>query len=96
VQRLGAGREKAGEPVDPFAGILFHAKRGAKVEKGQALATLFAARENMLAEPIELLKSAITFSEAAPEEVPLVSRIFTRELAEEYLRNAGKVGEIRE
>jgi pyrimidine-nucleoside phosphorylase len=96
VQRLGAGREQAGEPVDPFAGILFHARRGDKVEKGQPLATLFAARENMLTEPVELLKSAITFSETAPEAVPLVSRIFTRELAEEYLRNAGKVGEIRE
>ncbi len=28
VQRLGAGREKAGEPVDPHAGIHFHAHRG--------------------------------------------------------------------
>ena len=25
VQRTGAGREKSGEPVDPHAGILFHA-----------------------------------------------------------------------
>jgi thymidine phosphorylase len=39
IQRTGAGREKAGEPVDPHAGILFHARRGARVEKGQPIAT---------------------------------------------------------
>ena len=42
VQRTGAGREKAGEPVDPHAGIVFHARRGARVERGQPLATLYA------------------------------------------------------
>src|SRR5580698_5198879 len=40
VQRTGAGREKAGEPVDPHAGILFHARRGAHVKKGEPIATL--------------------------------------------------------
>src|SRR5580692_7974782 len=42
VQRTGAGREKAGEPVDPHAGILFHAKRGAKVDRSEPLATIYA------------------------------------------------------
>ncbi len=88
VQRLGAGREKAGEPVDPHAGILFHAHRGARVEKGQPLATLYATNAALLAEPIELLKQAIHFSETAPQPVPLVSRIFTRGSAEAYLRDA--------
>ena len=46
VQRLGAGREKAGEPVDPHAGIEFHARRGARVEKGQPFATLYATNES--------------------------------------------------
>src|SRR5580698_8679930 len=48
VQRTGAGREKAGEPVDPHAGIVFHARRGAKVERGQPLATLYATTEALL------------------------------------------------
>ena len=86
VQRLGAGREKAGEPVDPHAGIIFHARRGAKIQKGEPLATLFATRPEMLAEPAELLRKSIAFSNTAPETVPLVSRIFTREKAEGYLR----------
>ena len=88
VQRLGAGREKAGEPVDPHAGILFHARLGARVEQGQLIATLYATSEAHLAEPIALLKEAITISKTPAHEVPLVSRIFTRENAEEYLRDA--------
>jgi pyrimidine-nucleoside phosphorylase len=88
VQRTGAGREKAGEPVDPHAGIDFHARRGAHIEKGQPLATLYATSPERLAEPIALLKEAIRISKTPPPAVPLVSRIFTRETAEEYLRNA--------
>jgi pyrimidine-nucleoside phosphorylase len=87
VQRTGAGRETAGAPVDPHAGILFHARRGARVEKGQPIATLYATNAALLAEPVALLKQAITFSNNPPPEVPLVSRIFTRETAENYLRD---------
>jgi hypothetical protein len=42
----------------------------------------------MLAEPLALLKSAITFSKTPPPAVPLVGRIFTRENAEAHLRDA--------
>jgi pyrimidine-nucleoside phosphorylase len=86
VQRTGAGREKAGEPVDPHAGILFHARRGARVERGQPFATLYATRSELLAEPVAILKRAIHFSKSPPNAVPLVSRVFTRDEAEEYLR----------
>jgi pyrimidine-nucleoside phosphorylase len=88
VQRLGAGREKAGEPVDAHAGIVFHARRGARVEKGQPLATLYATSEALLAEPKALLRQATIISGVPPDSVPLVSRIFTRESAENHLRNA--------
>ena len=87
VQRTGAGREKAGEPVDPHAGIDFHARRGARLEKGQPLATLYATSPALLAEPEEILHQAIVFSPAPPQAVPLVSRIFTRESAEAHLRD---------
>ncbi|MGH9599635.1 MAG: thymidine phosphorylase [Terracidiphilus sp.] len=85
VQRLGAGREKAGEPVDPHAGILFDARRGARVEKGQPMATLYATSAARLDEPIAILKKAIHFSAAPPIAVPLVSRVFTRDSAEKQL-----------
>ena len=89
VQRLGAGREKAGEPVDPHAGIEFHARRGAHVEKGQPFATLYATHENMFSEPVERIKHAVKFSIEHPEDsVPLVSHIFVRQNAETYLQDA--------
>jgi pyrimidine-nucleoside phosphorylase len=88
VQRLGAGRENAGEPVDAHAGILFHARRGAQVERGQPLATLYASSPAQLAEPRAILRKAISLSKAPPHAVPLVSRIFTRDSAEKYLKNA--------
>jgi pyrimidine-nucleoside phosphorylase len=89
VQRTGAGREKAGEPVDPHAGILFHARRGARVEQGRLFATIYATDAEKLSEPVEILKEAIHFSKTPPQAVvPLVSRIITRENAENFLRNA--------
>jgi pyrimidine-nucleoside phosphorylase len=88
VQRLGAGRERAGEPVDPHAGILFHARRGAHVEKGQPIATLYATTQSMLEEPIELLMQAIVIAIESPAPVQLVGRVLTRENAEAYLSNA--------
>jgi pyrimidine-nucleoside phosphorylase len=87
VQRTGAGREKAGEPVDPHAGIVFHARRGARVEKGQNLATFYAPTSELLAEPVEIYRRAVTLSMAPPQVVPLVGRIFTRESAEAHLRD---------
>jgi len=87
VQRTGAGREIAGAPVDPHAGILFHARRGASVKEGQPIATLYATTEALISEPAELLREAITISATQPEFVPLVGRIFTHENAEMHLRN---------
>ncbi|HTJ31075.1 MAG TPA: thymidine phosphorylase [Acidobacteriaceae bacterium] len=85
VQRTGAGREHAGQPVDPHAGIRFHARRGARVEKGEPIATLYARREDLLDEPETLLRRAITIGEEAPEAAPLVSATLTREKAESLL-----------
>jgi len=85
VQRTGAGREKAGEPVDPHAGIEFHAHRGDFVEKGQPIATFYATTTSLLVEPVEIFRKAVSFSAAPPQPVPLVGRIFTREDADAYL-----------
>jgi pyrimidine-nucleoside phosphorylase len=87
--RASGGESLPLEKVDPHAGILFHARRGARVEKGQPLATLYATTPALLAEPVEILKQAVTISKTPPHAaVPLVSRIVTRESAEKYLRDA--------
>jgi pyrimidine-nucleoside phosphorylase len=88
VQRTGAGRENAGEPVDAHAGIAFNARRGAWVQKGEPIAELFGTTPAMLLEPSELLRDAITISATPPDFVPLVGRVFTHENAERYLQNA--------
>jgi pyrimidine-nucleoside phosphorylase len=91
VQRTGAGREKAGEPVDPHAGILFHARRGAKIEKGQPFATVYATKPEMLAEPAAIIKRAVTISKTPPHAVvPLVGRVFTQENAEAHLSSVAR------
>ena len=70
VQRTGAGREKAGEPVDPHAGILFHARRGAKVERGQPLATVYATQtENAGGASGDLSNRPWRFSKTPPDAV---------------------------
>ena len=88
VQRTGAGRENAGEPVDPHAGIEFFARRGVHVEKGDPIAILYATTPALLPEAIALLADSITISPVQPEAEPLVSQILTREKAEAYLENA--------
>ena len=88
VQRTGAGREKSGAPVDPHAGILFHARHGSTVEAGHPLATIYATSADHLAEPLDLLRRSIAISPNPPSPVPLVSRIFSRESAESHLANA--------
>ncbi len=108
VQRSGAGREPAAEsevpreslgwePVDPHAGIIFHARRGDHVEQGRPLATLYATTPDKLAESTALLKQAIHISkEPPPPPPPLIQRVFTRENAEAYIAGADKVGRNRE
>ncbi len=91
VQRTGAGREKAGEPVDPHAGILFHAKCGARVERGEPLATINATSAGKLAEPEELIRKAVSIAKEPPKPVDLIGKVIARETAEEYLAARGGV-----
>jgi len=106
VQRTGAGREPSDdsdmpresigwEPVDPHAGIVFHARRGDPVEKGRPLATLFATTPDQLSESAQLLRQAIRIANQPPAAAPpLIQHVFTRENADAYLSNADKVEEI--
>jgi pyrimidine-nucleoside phosphorylase len=90
VQRTGAGREKAGEPVDAHAGIVFNARRGAHVQAGEPIAVLYATTPAMLRESSQLLREAITISSSPPDFVPLVSAIFTHENAATHLKYSGQ------
>jgi pyrimidine-nucleoside phosphorylase len=85
VQRLGAGREKVGEPVDPYAGLEMHAKLGNHIEIGQPLITLFAADRSKLAEPEALLDEAIDITAHPIRTPPLVYEYVTTGNANNFL-----------
>ena len=86
VQRLGAGREKAGEPVEAHAGLEMHVKLGARVEAGQVLATLFAQDEARFAEPEHLLAEALTIRDEQIAPPPLVREIISAKNKDSYLK----------
>jgi pyrimidine-nucleoside phosphorylase len=77
VQRLGAGRARVGEPVDAHAGLRMHVKLGAHVQAGEALATLYAAKESLFQEPLALLANAITVAEEPAPTPPLLGPVIT-------------------
>jgi pyrimidine-nucleoside phosphorylase len=86
VQRLGAGREKAGEPVEAHAGLAMQVKLGAKVETGQVLVTLFAEEESRFAEPEHLLEQALTIGDEAVAPPALVREIILADNKDSYLK----------
>ena len=66
---LGAGRATKVDVIDHAAGIMLSKKTGDKVKKGEVIAHLYSNKECDLTR--EYL-SAITFSDIAPEPLPLI------------------------
>jgi len=60
--RLGAGREKKGDPIDHRTGVLLHAKVGARVERGAAFAEVHHAGRPGDAAAIEQVREAFAWS----------------------------------
>ena len=69
---LGAGRERKGDPIDPYAGILLRKKPGDFVRKGEILAELFFAEKVNPAAAEKTLLEAYRFGDAVPAIPPLV------------------------
>jgi pyrimidine-nucleoside phosphorylase len=85
VQRLGAGRERAGEPVSPHAGLEMHVKLGNAIEAGTPLCTLFADDDSRFAEPESLLRQALVIADEPAPNDPLIQEIITVENKKTYL-----------
>lgn len=79
VQRLGAGRERAGEPVEAHAGLEMHVKLGMPVAAGQPLYTLFTQQQELLAEPVQLLAKAVVITQNPTARPPLIKQVITNE-----------------
>jgi len=70
--RLGAGRARKEHAVQPGAGVVLHAKPGARVREGQPLITLHTDTPERFALARESLEGAYAIGEAAPEQRPLI------------------------
>ena len=77
VQRLGAGRDRPGDPVSAHAGIEMHAKLGDRLLAGQSLVTLFAEDPALLETPAQMLRDTLHLAPAPPSPKPLVHEIIT-------------------
>ncbi|HVV14147.1 thymidine phosphorylase [Amycolatopsis sp.] len=72
--RLGAGRARREDPVQHAAGILLHAKPGARVVAGEPLLELHTDTPDAVPGALEALEGAMVIGEAAPE-VALVREV---------------------
>ena len=69
---LGAGRNTAEDVIDHSAGIILAKKTGDFVQKGEKIATFYAASRDLFAAAEERFLSATQLSREKPEEKPLV------------------------
>lgn len=71
--RLGAGRARKEDPVQFGAGIILHAKRGEKIEKGAPLMTLYTDEAERFDRAVEALSGGIKIeSELSSSFAPLI------------------------
>ena len=75
VQRLGAGRNRPGDPVSAHAGLEVHVKLGDAIEVGQPMFTMFSEDEVLLEEPFRMLKETSVIGAMKPVRVPLVREV---------------------
>lgn len=73
AMRLGAGRERKEDTIDPGVGISLHAKPGDAVEKGAVLATLRYRHPARLEEALRAIDGAWSIGPSAPPQLPVVA-----------------------
>jgi pyrimidine-nucleoside phosphorylase len=73
--KLGAGRIKLGEKIDPVVGLSFLKKVGDKVSRGDVVAIVYANDETRARSSVEEIQSSYTLSELRPKQAELVMEI---------------------
>jgi pyrimidine-nucleoside phosphorylase len=68
---LGAGRSRKDDPVDHVVGFIIHCKVGERVEKGEALFTIYANEAAKQAEARESVRAAFRWSDKPVAALPL-------------------------
>jgi pyrimidine-nucleoside phosphorylase len=72
AMKLGAGRAKADDVIDPAAGIVLCGKVGGRVKKGDVLAVLHTNDSRRLDGSARLIRGAFETGSCAPEGRPLI------------------------
>jgi thymidine phosphorylase len=70
--RLGAGRAKLGDAVDPSAGVISKVKPGAEVRTGDIVLELHGDEPDRFDNALDALEGALVIGDEQPEERPLV------------------------
>ena len=73
--KLGAGRAKKGDTINPLAGILLKKKTGDKVEVGDIIAILHTSSPELAAEGIKNFSAAYEITKEKPPSRELISEI---------------------
>ncbi len=76
--RLGAGRAKKDDVIDPAVGIVLHKKVGDTVRKGDPLCEIHAAAEADLSKALEELEDAFRITREKVKPLPLFYKTITR------------------
>jgi pyrimidine-nucleoside phosphorylase len=84
VARLGGGRTRTTDAVDPTVGFVITAKPGDWVEAGEPLATVFARDPQGIAQGRDCLTTAIVIGDGAEPPLPLISHRVTQAGVERY------------
>jgi pyrimidine-nucleoside phosphorylase len=84
ITRLGGGRTRLGDVVDPTVGFVITARPGDWVEAGDPLATIFARNRDGIEAGRETLTGAIVIADEAEPPLPLISHRVTTAGAELY------------
>ena len=75
--RLGGGRHRSGDPIDRGVGILLHRKRGARVEAGEALFTLYLPPGAFPDAPVDGETRIVRVTPAPPAPVKRIGALVT-------------------
>lgn len=72
AMRLGAGRERKEDTIDPAVGINLLAKPGDRIEQDQPLMELMYRHPARLEEALAVLEGAVDIGEGVPNQTPLI------------------------
>jgi pyrimidine-nucleoside phosphorylase len=75
AMRLGAGRDRAEDKIDPGVGVLLRTRVGERVKVGQTVVELIGREESRMQEVAERIRDAIQIGDAPPVIPPLIREV---------------------